>query len=393
MSAPDASAAATAAAAGARHPLVARILDAAAPESLRLLAARGSLPLPVQDLLFVQVRLLRDAAPEVAREAVESLQRVTEETLLPLLVDPACDAALLDHFARSRRLQGTALEAAVAHPSIGDATLESLARDGTAETLTLIVTNEVRIIRNPRLLELLRANPNLGPDGRRRLIELERDFVGKEELRVRRPAAVPGAPAADAPAGTAAGEGAAGEGAAGEAAEEAGAAPEEPGELPPPMSAEEENQYVEALKRTPAFAKIMKLNVAERVQLAMKGSAEERAILVRDPAKLVANQVLKSPKLSDQEVVSFASMRSVTDDVLRQIATHREWTKTYAVAHALVRNPKTPPGLSVQFLARLGNRDLKMVTGDKNVPEIVRRQARNLFLARTQPPKRLGKKH
>ncbi|MGH9748770.1 MAG: hypothetical protein ACRD6R_02455, partial [Candidatus Polarisedimenticolia bacterium] len=176
-------------------------------------------------------------------------------------------------------------------------------------------------------------------------------------------------------------------------AEEAGPIPEEAGEILPPMSAEEEQQYVEALKRTPAFAKIMKLNVAERVQLAMKGNAEERAILVRDPARLVANQVLRSPKLSDQEVVSFASMRSVTDDVLRQIASHREWTKTYSVAHALVRNPKTPPGLSVQFLARLGNRDLKMVTGDKNVPEIVRRQARNLFLARTQPKKKLGKKH
>jgi hypothetical protein len=132
--------------------------------------------------------------------------------------------------------------------------------------------------------------------------------------------------------------------------------------------------------------------VADKVQLAMKGNAEERAILIRDSARMVAMQVLKSPKLSDNEICSYANMRNVAEDVLREIASHRDWTKSYAVAHALVRNPKTPGGLSVQFLPRLGTRDLKVVMGDKNVSELVRRQARALFLARTQPPKKLGKK-
>ena len=56
-------------------------------------------------------------------------------------------------------------------------------------------------------------------------------------------------------------------------------------------------------------------------------------------------------------------------------------------------NPKTPPGLTVQFLPRLGTRDLRIVAGDKNIPELVRRNARNLFLARTQPSKRMKKAH
>ena len=75
----------------------------------------------------------------------------------------------------------------------------------------------------------------------------------------------------------------------------------------------------------------------------------------------------------------------------RVIASRKDWTKNYATVHALVRNPKTPPGLTLQFLPRLGNRDLKVVTGDKNIPELVRRQARNLFLVRTQPPKKMKK--
>src|SRR6266704_2602499 len=171
-----------------------------------------------------------------------------------------------------------------------------------------------------------------------------------------------------------------------------GAEGEAAGVAPPVMSPEEQERFEEALRRTPAFQRIMKLNVAERVQMAMKGNAEERAILIRDTAKMVALQVLKSPKLSDTEISGFAGMRSVCEDVLRVIASQRDWTKTYAVAHALVRNPKTPPGLSVQFLARLGTRDLRILQGDKNIPEIVRRQAHALFLARTQPPKKIGKK-
>jgi hypothetical protein len=369
----------------ARHPLVEKILSGTAPEVIRMTAARGALPLPLSDLVYAQICLLHDELPGVVQAASESLAKMTGETLLPLLRDPGCEPILVDHFVRSGRLSGGALEAAIAHPAILDATLESVAAAATEETLNLIVTNEVRIIKNPRLLEILRANPNLAADNRRRLAELERDFIGKEELRVRSSPTVP-REEPQAP-GEALPEGALPEGVPAEGGEApAGDA------APPVMTEEEEQKYEEALKKTPTFQKIMKMNVAERVQLAMKGNAEERAILIRDTARLVSTQVLKSPKLSDNEVANFAKMRSIHEDLLRAIASRKDWTKAYATVHALVRNPKTPPGLTIQFLPRLGNRDLKVVTGDKNIPELVRRQARNLFLIRTQPPKRLGKK-
>lgn len=366
----------------ARHPLVEKILSGSAPEAIRVTAARGALPLPLQDLVYAQICLLHDELPQVVQAATESLAKLTAESLLPILRDPGCEAVLVDHFVRTGRLSGDVLEAAIAHPAIMDATLESAAATGTEEALNLIVTNEVRIIRNPHLLETLRANPNLSADNRRRLQELERDFIGKEQLRVR-PAPAPAAesiPEAP-PEGTLAEGGAAG--VEDPAAVDAAA---------PVMTEEEEARYEEELKKTPIFQKIMKMNVAERVQLAMKGNAEERAILIRDTAKMVAHQVLKSPKISDSEVASFAKMRNIHEDMLRVIASRKDWTKAYSTVHALVRNPKTPAGLTIQFLPRLGNRDLKIVCGDKNIPELVRRQARNLFLIRTQPPKKMGKK-
>jgi hypothetical protein len=362
-------------AAKARHPLVEKILSGTAPEVIRMTAARGALPLPLHDLVYAQICLLEDALPGIVQAATESLSKMTGETLQTFLRDPGCDPIVIDHFVRSGRLSGGALEAAIAHPSILDATLEAIAATATAETLNLIVTNEVRLIRNPGLLEILRSNANLPADNRRRLAELERDFIGKEELRVRSsPAAPPEAPQTPA------------------VAPAEGEEPPADQAAPPVMTEEEEKNYEEQLKRTPAFQKIMKMNVAERVQLAMKGNAEDRAILIRDTAKLVAHQVLKSPKLSENEIASFARMRSIHEDMLRVIASRKDWTKAYSTVHALVRNPKTPPGLTIQFLPRLGNRDLKVVTGDKNIPELVRRQARNLFLIRTQPPKKLGKK-
>ncbi len=364
----------------ARHPLVERILSGSAPESIRLTAARGALPLPLQDLVYTQICLLNDPEPGVVQAATESLDKLTGDALLPIVRDPACDAIVLDYLARAGRFEGASLEAAIAHPSIMDDTLEALASSAPAETLNLIVTNEVRLIKTPRLLDVLRANSNLSADNRRRLAELERDFIGKEVLKVRPAATQPAAesiPAAPAE---------------GEAPPEGEAAPADDTAAPRVMSEEEERSYEEALKKTPSFQKIMKMNVAERLQLAMKGNAEERAILIRDTARMVAQAVLKSPKLSDNEITSFAAMRNIHEEVLRVIASKKEWTKTYSTVHALVRNPKTPPGLTLQFLARLGNRDLKVVMGDKNIPELVRRQARNMFIVRTQPPKKLGKK-
>jgi hypothetical protein len=369
-----------------RHPLVGRALDPGAPEALRLSAARGALPIPGADLVYLQVRLLADPAATVATAARESLGRIGAENLSAVLRDPGCAPEVLDHFARAGGLASDLLSAVIAHPAIADATLEALAGTGDAATLGLIITNEMRVIGGPALLKRLRANPHLGADNRRRLAELERDFIGKDPIRLAEaPPAAAGPEAAAAAAATPAPpvDAAPDESLPPEAGTEEGAAP-----LDPAAELAEE----EALQKTDAYMRIMRLNVAERNILAMKGSGEERAILIRDTAKVVSMAVLKNPRLSDNEITRYAGMRNLHEDILRAIAQNREWTKAYSVAHNLVRNPKTPPGLSVQFLGRLGTRDLRVISGDKNIPELVRRTARNMFLARTQPAKKTFKK-
>jgi hypothetical protein len=121
------------------------------------------------------------------------------------------------------------------------------------------------------------------------------------------------------------------------------------------------------------------LPVIERMKLAMKGSREQRAQLVRDSNRLVAAAVLSSPKLTESEVEAFTKMGNVSEEVLRTIAMNRSWTKNYGVLAGLCRHPKTPPAISMHMLHRLNERDLKNISIDRNVPEALRQLSRKIL--------------
>ncbi len=115
--------------------------------------------------------------------------------------------------------------------------------------------------------------------------------------------------------------------------------------------------------------------VPEKIKLALAGSQEERLILIRDPNKLVARAVLQSPKLSDQEIENIASMKNVTEEVLRLVATNRKFMKSYQVVRTLVNNPRAPIDVTVPMINRLNERDQKSLTLNRNVPDVLRAMA------------------
>jgi hypothetical protein len=125
-----------------------------------------------------------------------------------------------------------------------------------------------------------------------------------------------------------------------------------------------------------AAVRISAMSVPQRLTLAMKGTREERAILIRDQNKIVGLAVLSSPKLTETEVESFAKMTTISDELLRIIANTRAWVKNYGVMLALTRNPKTPVAVAMNLIGRLNDRDLRLLSTDRNVAEIVRITAR-----------------
>jgi hypothetical protein len=121
---------------------------------------------------------------------------------------------------------------------------------------------------------------------------------------------------------------------------------------------------------------LVTMTFPQRLKAAMKGSREVRAVLIRDPNKLIASSVLSSPKVSLPEVESFARMQNVSEDVLRIIAANRGWLKSYGIVLALTKNPKTPLSMSMNLMARLTSKDLQKLAVDRNVPEALRINAR-----------------
>ena len=138
------------------------------------------------------------------------------------------------------------------------------------------------------------------------------------------------------------------------------------------------------VKRQTLLQQISRMNVSQRVQFAMKGSSEARRALIRDSNKVVQRAVLQSPRLTDQEVEAYASMANLTDEILRLIATNRNFRKNYVVVRNLMNNPKTPLDVTLHMLPLLNAIDLKKLTTNKNVPETLRTTALKLQKTRAE---------
>jgi hypothetical protein len=137
-------------------------------------------------------------------------------------------------------------------------------------------------------------------------------------------------------------------------------------------------------RRQTLIQRLAKMTVAQRVQFAMKGGSEARRTLIRDNNKVVQRAVLQSPRLTDQEVEAFAAMSSLTDEILRNIASNRNFRKNYVVVRNLLNNPKTPLDVSLHMLPMLNAMDLKRLTTNKNVPETLRTTATKLQRTRIE---------
>jgi hypothetical protein len=137
----------------------------------------------------------------------------------------------------------------------------------------------------------------------------------------------------------------------------------------------------ESEDRESGVQQLAAMTFPQRLKAAMKGTREMRAVLIRDPNKLIASSVLSSPKVSVPEIESFARMQNVSEDVLRIIGSNRAWLKSYGVVLGLSKNPKTPLGMALTLMQRLTTKDLAKLSVDRNVAEALRIAARKRVVA------------
>jgi len=317
-----------------------------------------------EDLLELLTDLARDPDRGVSTAAEKTLTEFPAAEALPILRSRDTAVAVLS-WLLAHRPERELREAALQNAAVPDEAIEALAASLPQQLAELVVINQTRLLRHPSLLVAIESNPALSNDQRRRLRELRESFhVGEQ------PAPAPAAVAPPAPPPT------------------APVAEPEP-ELAPVAEtvlteaeamvrylSEEERQQTEKVS---SVQKIYRLNTAEKIITALKGTREERTILIRDPNRIVSTAVLGSPRLTDAEVEAISGMKNVSDEILRSIGNHREWVKRYPVINNLVRNPRTPMGIALTLVPRLNPRDLKGLAVDRNVPETVRKHAQKFI--------------
>lgn len=401
------------------NPVVIAVISGTAPAQVRLAAARGILPLPQSDLLEILVVLVQTGDdPELVQTAQETLTTQSNgDGLENLFTSEEIAPHVLAYFAENEQTPAKIQNVVLSNPKTPPDSLIKFARHtADGELLEILSLNQQLLIGTPAIIDAILANPYRTAEAQRRASEIKREFFEKErgaqqiadELRAR------------------------GKEAAAEFIEQAEFIEELENDddaaglsfddflflaehIETPDSEIDDSwlslEYIEEIyeetseqrqaiaskilsemsaegdevsnERVALIQKILLMTMKDRIKLASKGDREPRNILIRDPNRVVAQAVINNPRITDYEIETIAAMRSVPDDVLRQIATNRNWVRNYSIMHNLARNPRTPIANVMTIMSRLQLRDLKMLSANRNVSDAVRRQALRLFSARS----------
>jgi len=134
------------------------------------------------------------------------------------------------------------------------------------------------------------------------------------------------------------------------------------------------------------YAQILRMPMAGKIKLALRGNRDARLILIRNTNKLLRRFVLLNPRIGEDEVIAVTRNKSADDELLRMIAERREWMRNYQVRLGLATNPKARLPVALRQVGTLEERDLRIIAKSKNVPAAVSAQARRLLMT-TKAPK------
>jgi hypothetical protein len=299
----------------------------------KLAVCSGSLALSLEDRAELLAVLAEDSDGDVADQAAHKLLTISHQAFIAALARPDSDARLFNYCATE----------IAAIPGIADALAKNKAcsRDLIARAAAHLSSTGIQAVLDdldglslsPALAEALAGTPHATPEQMELIAELSKGVPDE-------------AFAKDAAVGV--------------------------------------EKEPNSVRRLTLIQKITNMTVVERIQLAIKGPREARTALIRDSNKIIQRAVLQSPRLTETDVESFASMTNLSADVLRLITMNRGFMKNYVVVRNLVNNPKMPLDISLRLLMRLTPNDLRHLTVNKNIPETLRTTAVKLQRQRQQ---------
>jgi hypothetical protein len=356
------------------------IRQSAVPADIMRAAARGALALPPAEMIEILVYLSQN--PAFAQQSQMTLAGWEETSSLAVAADPHAPPAVLEYFSQPEHLRPCLLPALLENPSLPESRVQDIAQGASREIIPVLLSNP-RVQTTATVLHALAGNQHLeeGEVQRVRQMLARLGDAGDEPV----PFEVAHADEIAAEEGKPFALVTLSRDILGLGLEDFDPPPSADGavvalEVLPALQAKAaQADDPNLLRRVSTLHRIAKLTVGQRVLLAMKGSRDERFVLIRDGARVVALAVLESPKLTENEVEIFASMRNVHEVVLRSIALKRKFMKVHAVVKALVNNPRTPLDVALPLLGHLLVNDLRALSANKNVNETIRKLATKLY--------------
>lgn len=330
----------------------------------KMMAARGLVPVArPRDLLALLYQVSLDADDKLRAAALASARALPDPVLRGGLADPAIDPRVLDLFADLLAAAPSATELIIGNQATADETMAAIALRGSAAEVDLIATNESRLLRAPAIIAAMYQNRN------GRMSTVDRVI----ELAVRNGIKVPGIPAWEEIQKIYA------------SGEKISAEPDQIDAQFARAAGVNAGKALDGEPGTPNETdskEIWGLSAPMKIRLATIGNSFDRAILIRDPKKIVAMAAIKSPGVTDPEIMRYSGMSTLAEEVIGYIANQREWTKMYSVKLSLVNNPKCPVGLAMRLLPHLREKDQDNLARSKGISSALAAQARKLTMQR-----------
>jgi hypothetical protein len=349
-------------------------VDPKAPPPLRMMAARGMVPMGPRDMVTVLSILVHDQDEKVRQSAEKSLVEIPEKFVRGALGE-ALHPLVLDQLARAHADNETYVEAILANRETPDETFAHLGDKVGERPLAIILDNQVRLLRHKQILKSVLNNPQISKSQVDRLMEFAvrtgivlKGIDAYEEAK-QRISGAPRDPEAEKHIQRVIVE---------SLPEDFVTEEEEADEVEVGDKSEEEEEH----KKKNMLQRLAEMTTGQKVALAAKGNKTVRSQLLKDRNKVVATAAIKNPGINESEVVAVAGNRAVCDDVIRVIAGNREWVRNYQVKLALMNNPKTPIGTAMRLLPSIRTLDLKTMSRNKNIPSALATAAKQLLQKR-----------
>jgi hypothetical protein len=347
-----------------------KFVDPSLPKEMRLMAARGLIPIGPRDLAIVLYSLTLDIDKETSKEAEISLKSMPEGAMAAVLLNTSTPPELLDWVARNTTSESQ-IQKIILNHATSDTTIAYLAGAvHTQSLIELIADNQQRILGSAAIVEALSKNPSISRSTLDKVISFFRLYLDKKGETPSSYTEYPGGNGLSQPVEDSEAE-------AVQGLEDVQESFLDGIRLSEDLISEVEEEANEE-RRESLFHRIKRMNIAERIKLAILGNREARAILVRDSHRIVSCSVLKNPHFTDMEAILIAQSRTVDDEVLCDIAGTRKWVRIYQVKVSLVNNPKTPPHISLGLISHLRSTELKALVNNRNIPGVVMSTARRI---------------